>query len=51
MVRTAAASASETTNMADSMVTHAAAGKPIPGLAVEYYPAISTRRDIRVYRA
>jgi hypothetical protein len=51
MARIAAAASSETTNMAGSMVTQAAAGKPIPGLAVEYRPANSTKRDIRVYRA
>jgi hypothetical protein len=32
-------------------VTLRRAGKPIPGLAVEYRAANSTRRENRVYRA
>jgi hypothetical protein len=48
MARIAAASASVMRNMEGSMVTQAAAGKPIPVL-LEFWPAISTTREKRIY--
>jgi hypothetical protein len=49
MARIAAAASSEATNMAASMVTHAAAGKPIPGLAVDTAPLIAPGAVYGVY--